>query len=36
MKSAIGTILFALWLPALLLVISFVRFGIDGFGPGLA
>ena len=38
MKSAIGTILFTLWLPALLLVISFVRFGIDGFGawPGVS
>ena len=38
MKSAIGTILYSLWLPALVLIISVVRFGIDGFGawPGLA
>ena len=38
MKSAIGTILFSLWLPALVLVTSFVRLGIDGFGawPGVA
>ena len=34
MKSAIGTILFSLWLPVLVLVISFVRLGIDGFGAG--
>ena len=34
MKSGIGIILFSLWLPALVLVISFVRFGIDGFGTG--
>ena len=37
MKSAIGTILFSLWLPVLVLVISFVRFDVDGFGawPGV-
>ena len=34
MKSVIRTILFSLWMPALVLVISFVRFGIDGFGNG--
>ncbi len=38
MKSAIGTILCSLWPPALVLVISFVRFGIDGpwAAPGAA
>ncbi len=38
MNSAIGTILCSLWLPALVLVISFVRFGIDGpwAAPGAA
>ena len=34
MKSAIGTILSSLWLPVLVLVISVVRLGIDGFGTG--
>ena len=33
----IGAIIFSLWLPVLVLVISFFRFGIGGFegGPGV-
>ena len=32
MNGAVTTILYSLWLPVLVLIISLVRFGVQGIG----